>query len=228
MPHGIRDMPADLSSEPAVRELVEMALSLTVGAPTLPPLPEHAATLRDFITDASLAALCDELSRATGAPIWLEDRNGEAIVPRRAHDGHRSTAAWEFIAHEAAHKRAAQLAGRTYDPVAELFAVPLRVSTGTLGHLIMAGGENGGYGESDSGGGGRRVLVGGWEWLSRLTRLWTTSVATASRIGRSRSRSRVSPRPSPKGARRKWRCGGECSSWARCTDSVRSSCRPRT
>ncbi|MCC6321835.1 MAG: SpoIIE family protein phosphatase [Phycisphaerales bacterium] len=45
------------------------------------PGPEWGTRLRDFITDGSVAALCDELSLLLDIPIWLRDRSGEVIVP---------------------------------------------------------------------------------------------------------------------------------------------------
>ena len=43
------------------------------------PTPPNA-TLRDFVTDGSVAALCDELARVTGSPIWLRDQSGLCII----------------------------------------------------------------------------------------------------------------------------------------------------
>ncbi|MBX3359725.1 MAG: SpoIIE family protein phosphatase [Phycisphaeraceae bacterium] len=89
-------------------------------------------TLRDFVTDASLVAVCDELTRMTGVPIWMRDAGGSAIVP-----GDRG-AAWITVSDESAAERAFELAGRAYVPAAPTFRAVLRISTGELGHLVMA------------------------------------------------------------------------------------------
>src|SRR4051812_31848881 len=36
--------------------------------------PPASPSMRDFLTDGSVPALCDELARLTGVPIWLKDR----------------------------------------------------------------------------------------------------------------------------------------------------------
>src|SRR3954471_16644969 len=56
-------------------------------APGLAPVREgggpgaaDALSILDFITDGSLAGLCDEMSRLTGIPVSLRDREGRRIV----------------------------------------------------------------------------------------------------------------------------------------------------
>jgi len=53
-----------------------------VAGPVVPPQPR--VTITDFLTDGSLAALCEELSLLTGVPVQLRDTRG-SLVSRRQH-----------------------------------------------------------------------------------------------------------------------------------------------
>ncbi len=95
-------------------------------------IADGSVSVRDFLTDGSLIAVCDELSRTTGVPIWVRDRDGSAIVP--GDDG----VLWQSVEEPAAAARAAGLAGVRHDPGAAILAAPLRTSAGELGALVMA------------------------------------------------------------------------------------------
>jgi phosphoserine phosphatase RsbU/P len=96
--------------------------------------------MRDFLTDGSVAALCDELARLMGVPVWLRDQGGEAIIPVWSEaDG--STHAivghpWSFVREGIARKRAFEQVKLADDGSHETLAVPLRISTGLLGAIV--------------------------------------------------------------------------------------------
>lgn len=103
--------------------------------------------LRDFLTDGSIAALCDELARLAVTPIWLRDQSGEAIVPvwsevEPAGQGAGASAnsvaghPWSIVSEPGARQRAFELLGLEDDGLNEAYAVPLRISTGVLGALV--------------------------------------------------------------------------------------------
>src|SRR5690606_1099280 len=50
------------------------------GTPPLPTAMRGPGSITDFITDGSLAALCEELTRLTGVEVWLRDAQGRRIV----------------------------------------------------------------------------------------------------------------------------------------------------
>lgn len=98
--------------------------------------------LRDFITDGSVAALCDELALLLGIPIWLRDRTSGVIVPETGGDGpaHRR---WMLVSEEQgrgrAHARLGYLegSGRSGPHALEdaTTTLPLRISTGVIGEI---------------------------------------------------------------------------------------------
>lgn len=92
------------------------------GAPARPasaqPARESGVSIADFLTDGSLAALCDELSRLTGMRVQLRDRDNRVVVPRAGKG-------WDF---ESA----------TTEPVV---SVPLRLDEERIGALTLGGGE---------------------------------------------------------------------------------------
>lgn len=100
--------------------------------------------MRDFLTDGSVAALCDELARLMAVPIWLRDQNGEAIIPVWSDEesvaGIAGTSGnghpWSFVAEPAARKRAFEQVKAVDDASFETYAVPLRISTGLLGAIV--------------------------------------------------------------------------------------------
>lgn len=118
-----------------------------ITTPPPSPAPEWGTRLRDFVTDGSVAALCDELALLLGVPIWLRDQNGEVIIheaPRLGSAGENRPAdrhPWSIVSERVGRERAFQRVGWFEpDPGApapgETFAVPLKISTGTLGAIV--------------------------------------------------------------------------------------------
>lgn len=92
---------------------------------------DGGVSIRTYLTDGSVARLCDEMTRLTGVPIWLRDSDGRGIIPA---DG---PALWRSVPGEQAAARAWELLGRAMGAGAELMAVPLRTSVGELGALVL-------------------------------------------------------------------------------------------
>lgn len=124
---------------------------------------DWGARMRDFLTDGSVAALCDELARLTGVPVWLRDGGEEdgamAIIPVWSEESPRGSPGgesgdghpWSFVAEAVARARAFEQVGATDDGGHETVAIPLRISTGLLGAIVaclprgaMAAGAPGG------------------------------------------------------------------------------------
>jgi len=94
VPPGVAESTRPLTTDPMGRALesrVRAVLGRGMGAgalmnsrPGLGGGPIRrlplSPSIRDFITDGSVPALCDELARLTGIPIWLRDRGGDVIV----------------------------------------------------------------------------------------------------------------------------------------------------
>ncbi|MGE3109803.1 MAG: PP2C family protein-serine/threonine phosphatase [Phycisphaerales bacterium] len=165
--------PASKPSEPLVTVLeqrVRVALGRGLGAGSAsgwrPPgamgsdgvrrLP-MSPSIRDFLTDGSVPALCDELARLTGVPIWLRDRDGHVITPPTAptatgdtHFGSITGSGsggsggggggprWSIVDEGAGARRAFELVGRAYHAGASTFSAVLRISTGTLGEFVTS------------------------------------------------------------------------------------------
>lgn len=104
------------------------------------PLPARwfepgTVSIRDFLTDGSLARLCDEVARLTGVPIWLRDLDGQVIIPAEGGGPGRPT--WRVVDGEHGAMRAFALVGRSYTGTPDLFVSPLRTSVGELGAIVM-------------------------------------------------------------------------------------------
>lgn len=106
--------------------------------------PAWGTRLRDFVTDGSVAGLCDEMSLLLATPIWLRDQNGEVIIPEaRLSPGSDSADRhpWSIVSEAVGRTRAQQRVG-WFEPDGDaparttVFAVPLRISTGTLGEIV--------------------------------------------------------------------------------------------
>lgn len=122
--------------------------------------PAWGTRLRDFVTDGSVAGLCDEMALLLATPIWVRDQNGEVIIPEsRAGPGSDSAARnpWSIVSEKVGRTRAQQRVG-WFEPDGdapartELFSAPLRISTGTLGEIVAClpvEGEGGGGGGGD-------------------------------------------------------------------------------
>lgn len=102
-------------------------------------------TLSGFITDGSIARLCDEMSRLAGVPIWLRDADGRVIIPcdPGPESGGRT---WKCVDGHEGTARAFSLVGRHYDGRADLFIAPLRLHgrSGAPSEKSQAGGLTGG------------------------------------------------------------------------------------
>jgi serine phosphatase RsbU (regulator of sigma subunit) len=110
---------------------------------------DWGARMRDFLTDGSVAALCDELARLMGVPVWLRDGAGDgdgaAIIPVWSEEaafgsGPDAAAAgghpWSFVPEPIARKRAFEQVHVADDGSHEMLAIPLRISTGVLGAIV--------------------------------------------------------------------------------------------
>ncbi len=93
-----------------------------------------APSIEDFLTDGSIARLCDELARLTGVPIWLRNARGMVIVPASTSEGPRL---WNLVDAEQGARRAFGLVNRAYDERADLFHAPLRMSVGHVGEIVF-------------------------------------------------------------------------------------------
>lgn len=111
-------------------------------APSVPPShPSLAAlglSIRDFLTDGSLARMCDEFSRMSGVPVWLRDRENMVIVPSEAAGiNNAANLPWRVVDGTTGAMRAYQMVGRAYDPNVQLFVAPIRTSVGDIGTIAM-------------------------------------------------------------------------------------------
>lgn len=104
-------------SQPSKSPRQRNAAGATKPAPAAAPR-ETGASIADFLTDGSLAALCAELSGLTGMRVQLRDRDNRVIVPRKGQG-------WDF---ESA----------TTQPVV---SVPLRLGEERIGALTLGDGE---------------------------------------------------------------------------------------
>ncbi|MBX3403250.1 MAG: SpoIIE family protein phosphatase [Phycisphaeraceae bacterium] len=95
--------------------------------------------MRDFVTDGSVAGLCDNLARLVRAPIWLRDQSGEVIVPEwsESEDGDGAGHPWSIINETAGRARAFALVGRGEEECEEPTAIPLRIRAGLLGSIVI-------------------------------------------------------------------------------------------
>ncbi len=99
--------------------------------------------IRDFLTDGSVAALCDELARLTNVPIWLRDSGegptAEAVIPVWSDDGAEGSGhghPWSIVPEPVARARAFDLLRLKDDGSYETYGLPMRISTGVLGSLV--------------------------------------------------------------------------------------------
>lgn len=121
---------------------IEIAIEPRIAMPYQPA--SHAAlaglglSIRDFLTDGSLARMCDEFSRMSGVPVWLRDRDGMAIVTTDTPgSASYSNHPWKVVDATTGAMRAFQLVGRPYNPSAQLFVAPIRTSVGDIGTIAM-------------------------------------------------------------------------------------------
>lgn len=96
--------------------------------------------MRDFLTDGSVAGLCDQLTKLTGVPIWLRDQGGEAIIPKQptltpAGVGGDDAAPWSIVPDAEGQRRAIELSGGAGREFHEPFYAVLKISRGVLGSI---------------------------------------------------------------------------------------------
>lgn len=102
---------------------------------------EWGSRIRDFLTDGSVSALCDELAKLTGVPVWLRDQSGEAIIPVWSDDASASGPTsgghpWSIVPESVARARAFSALNIPDDGAFEPYALPMRISTGMLGAIV--------------------------------------------------------------------------------------------
>ncbi|CAN5819405.1 hypothetical protein BH11PLA1_BH11PLA1_23080 [soil metagenome] len=138
--HSDSPSPARRRAAPSQRSAPSAAASPPADAPPSPallaaaaPSPSDSAalSLRMFLTDGSVARLCDEVARLTGIPIWLRDADGTVIVPR---DGSNL---WEALTPAQGAARAYALVNQVAPEPLDLFIAPLRTSIGPIGSIAM-------------------------------------------------------------------------------------------
>jgi phosphoserine phosphatase RsbU/P len=122
---------------------IEILIEPRFAKPNTPSHPAGHQTLaalglsiRDFLTDGSLARMCDEFSRMSGVPVWLRDRENMVIVPNEGSNG-VSNQPWRVVDGTSGAVRAFQMVGRAYDPNVQLFVAPIRTSVGDIGTIAM-------------------------------------------------------------------------------------------
>gem|GEM_PF-310616 len=104
----------------------------------------HAITVSDFMTDGSIARLCDEMSKLTGVPIWLRGVDGRVVVPTPAQGngpgGGVGLPLWQIVPADEGIARAYALVGKAApQPGAkfDLFIAPLKTSLGDIGDIAL-------------------------------------------------------------------------------------------
>jgi serine phosphatase RsbU (regulator of sigma subunit) len=92
------------------------------------------------VTDGSVAALCDELARVTGSPIWLRDQSGLCIIAEWSEPegpGHAGEP-WTLVSESRGRARAFAICRVVDDGSREIAALPLRIRAGLLGSIVVA------------------------------------------------------------------------------------------
>src|SRR5262245_3244418 len=92
------------------------------GAPTGRP-----ASIADFLTDGSLAALCPGLSRLTGAAVELRDPEGRLIIPGTGQPGPGN---WKILESD-----------QVALPTGDSSYVPLKLGARPIGWITVAPGQ---------------------------------------------------------------------------------------
>lgn len=95
--------------------------------------------MRDFLTDGSVSALCDELAQLLRVPIWLRDQSGEVIIPVWRDDATVSGGGhpWSIVTEAVGRERSFRLVSRTAAECFEPTPVPLRIRAGLLGAIVL-------------------------------------------------------------------------------------------
>ena len=138
-------IPVVASTPPHPLELI-IEPRFTMPVPVPPPhgsLAGLGLSIRDFLTDGSLARMCDEFSRMSGVPVWLRDLEGMVIVPSEHSGGGGGSGGtskgqpWRVVDGTSGAVRAFQMVGRAYDPGVQLYIAPIRTSVGDIGSIAM-------------------------------------------------------------------------------------------
>ncbi len=124
---GTGDSKAGTAPGPTVGLEIPLApiRPLHAGAQTLPKPP----SILDYLTDGSLAAMCDELSRLTGVSVQLVDEKGR-VISRRDPSSPTGKGAWQV------EDRRADAASHTPDST----TIPLTLEGSTIGSLVIGPG----------------------------------------------------------------------------------------
>ncbi len=103
------------------------------------PLGPAVVAMRDFLTDGSVAALCDEIAQLLRTPIWLRDQGSEVIIPVWTEDdgGGAGGHPWSIVTEADGRARAFQLVERQPAECHEPTPVPLRIRAGLLGAIVL-------------------------------------------------------------------------------------------
>lgn len=117
-------IPALPVSPPSSESSTEPAKDASTAPTAELKLAQGPLSITDFLTDGSLAGVCEELSRLTGVCVALRDRQGRSIV---AGEGRR---AWEVL-DDGRPEKAAPGPGN----------IPLRVSGETIGWMSISEGD---------------------------------------------------------------------------------------
>jgi phosphoserine phosphatase RsbU/P len=103
-------------------------------SPQISSRPPEQASIQLFLTDGSIARLCDEMSRLTGVPLWLTDIDGRAVVPITPKSGE---APWQMLDAQKGAERAFSLVGKPMPNRLDLFKAPMRTTSGDVGAIVM-------------------------------------------------------------------------------------------
>lgn len=137
--------PAPTPAPAALELIIEPRFAMPTATTAHGSLAGLGLSIRDFLTDGSLAHMCDEFSRLSGVPVWLRDLEGMVIVPTEAptveRDGAPRSASksqpWRVVDATTGAVRAFSMVGRTYDPSVQLYIAPIRTSVGDIGSIAM-------------------------------------------------------------------------------------------
>ena len=86
-------------------------------------------SITDFITDGSLAALCDAIGRVSGSRVALRDANGRTVV------GATGSRSWRYL--DDGPDAHAPAPGVGVATGSALFTAPIRITPGLLGSLVL-------------------------------------------------------------------------------------------
>lgn len=106
----------------------------SAAQPARTPASTAPLSITDFITDGSLAALCDELTRLTGVHVSLRDHAGRRIIMDQ------QTGRWQFETAAPASDHRGNPTGNGQTD-GDSVIVPLSVEQQTIGAIVLAPGD---------------------------------------------------------------------------------------